>query len=114
MKADKITSLSLIITISLLLPALWLKDSLPIAYLEGGLFYFLADPGKTLKITSFMWWDIFALGSNNSSSMTLIIYNLFILGLNLLGFSALLRQYVIFSIILLISGLSIYFIFIDI
>jgi hypothetical protein len=101
-----------VIVVSFLLPAIWLKEKLVIAYAEAG-FTFLINPLKLLDLTRYIWWDIFGLGMDNARALSSSLYHLIASGLQWLGFSAVARQYLVFSAILLLSALAMYFLAIE-
>ncbi len=101
-----------IVIISFLLPAVWLKEKLVIAYAESG-FTFFINPLRLLNLSRYIWWDIFGLGVDNARALCSVSYHLITSGLQWLGFSAVTRQYLIFSAILLLSFVSMYFLAIE-
>ncbi len=105
-------SLILIIVISLLLPAIWLREGLTIACSETG-FLFLINPLRFLNINKYIWWDSFGLGYDNARALPSVLYHIMMSGLQFLGFSAVLRQYLVYSTTLLLSSLSMYFLIIE-
>lgn len=102
-----------IAVISFLLPAIWLRDKLVIAYAEGGFPLFLIPPSKLFNLSRYVWWGDFGLGTANVRALPFALYYLMISGLEFLGFSPVFRQYMIFSGIILTSALSMYFLVLE-
>ena len=98
--------LIIITVLAFLLPAIWLNDQLVIAYAESGSLFFLADPQRVFTLTSSTWWDKLGFGVDNIRALPLSSYFLLASVLKLIGLSPLVRQYLIFAAILLLSGLS--------
>lgn len=105
--------LLLLIGLSFMLPAIWLRERLVIAYAEGGFTHFLIDPFRLLRITPYIWWDIYGLGIENIRALPLVSYSLLTTSLQFLKFSPIFRQYLIFAITLLLSALTMYFLAIE-
>lgn len=99
--------------ISFLLPALWLRDRLAIAYAETG-FTLLLNSLRLFKLTRYVWWDIFGLGVEKIESLPSALYYFITGGLEtLFRFSTVPRQYFFFSGILLFSSFAMYFLILE-
>jgi hypothetical protein len=105
--------LLLLIGLSLLLPAIWLREGLVVAYAEGGFTHFLIEPLRLLSIAKYTWWDIFGFGIENIRALPLTSYALLASGLQVFKIPPIVRQYLIFAAILLLSTISMYFLVIE-
>jgi len=103
----------IIAIIALLLPIIWLRDGLTVAYAESGFLFFLNSPKRALGVTSFTWWDKFSFGVDNIRALPLNSFFLLTSILELIGLSSLARQYLIFAAILLLSSLSMYYLILE-
>jgi len=103
----------IITVIALLLPIIWLRNGLVIAYAESGFLFFLNSPRRALSVTSFTWWDKFSFGVDNIRALPLNSFFLLTSMLEFIGLSSLARQYLIFAVILLLSGLSMYYLVLE-
>ena len=97
-----------IVVISFLLPAIWLREKLVISYAESGC-TFLINPLRLLNLSKYTWWNIVGLGVDNVRALPSVSYHLMTSDLQSLGFSAVARQYLIFSAILLfVSSINVF------
>jgi len=103
----------IITAIAILLPIIWLRNGLAIAYAESGFLFFLNSPQRALGVTSFTWWDKFSFGVDNIRALPLNSFFLLTSMLEFIGLSSLARQYLIFAVILFLSGLSMYYLILE-
>lgn len=97
---------------SFLLPAIWLRERLIIAYNEPG-FVFFFNPVKLFNSSKYIWWDSFFLGIDWTRKLVCLPYYLLTSGLQFLEFPAIARQYLFFSAILFLSALAMYLLAIE-
>jgi len=96
-----------LLSVSLLLPAIWLRSGIPIAYNESG-FLFIANQHDAFERSRFVWVDALATGVSNARGISLVIFYGPNAILEALGFPAVVRQYLVFAAILASSGLGIF------
>lgn len=99
--------LLVLVTISLLLPLIWLRSGLAVTYAEPG-FIYIADQRRLFDMARFIWSDGFATGTENTRVVTMLSYYALTSGLEAIGFSAVARQYLLFGAVLASASLSMY------
>lgn len=98
--------------LSFLLPAVWLRKG-SIAYAETA-FTFLIDPSRLFNLSRYVWWDAYGTGIKNVRALPSCSYHLLVSILKCLVSSPVARQYLIFSMVLLVSSFAMYYLVLEI